>query len=183
MLYMSCASSDLFQSTLPARGATTYNEEDVCNGLISIHAPREGSDFNGLHAQIALCISIHAPREGSDLTVTSVHPQVEISIHAPREGSDVLALAHLTAVREFQSTLPARGATTGLRVERVLGAQFQSTLPARGATVLVLGIIIVLTISIHAPREGSDNLISAHCVPISGYFNPRSPRGERLRCR
>ena len=35
------------------------------------------------------------------------------------------------------------------------------------------------TISIHAPREGSDFLIVASSAHLS-YFNPRSPRGERL---
>ena len=40
--------------------------EDVA-GLISIHAPREGSDFTPSSSQPAqIWISIHAPREGSD---------------------------------------------------------------------------------------------------------------------
>ena len=57
--------------------------------LISIHAPREGSD------PVTVCvlsepfkISIHAPREGSDKGQASVHQHRKISIHAPREGSD-----------------------------------------------------------------------------------------------
>ena len=36
------------------------------------------------------------------------------------------------------------------------------------------------SISIHAPREGSDSL-SGHCQSAAYHFNPRSPRGER-RC-
>ena len=35
--------------------------------LISIHAPREGSDPGGVPAVLRQAISIHAPREGSDL--------------------------------------------------------------------------------------------------------------------
>ena len=103
----------MFQSTLPAKGATK------CEGLIweyrpvSIHAPREGSD-NCQHVFCLLLnsfnprsprrerlfecpggrgwtVSIHAPREGSDgrqhPAKTAVHP---VSIHAPREGSDPL---------------------------------------------------------------------------------------------
>ena len=36
----------------------------------------------------------------------------------------------------------------------------------------------VMGISIHAPREGSDAVLS--CTKMSaGYFYPRSPRGER----
>ena len=33
-----------FQSTLPARGATYYKYEEDFHAVISIHAPREGSD-------------------------------------------------------------------------------------------------------------------------------------------
>ena len=37
---------------------------------------------------------------------------------------------------QFQSTLPARGATRLLREDEGGGVAFQSTLPARGATVV-----------------------------------------------
>ena len=57
--------------------------------LISIHAPREGSDQRGRRERRSQTISIHAPREGSDRSsaVRGATPN-EISIHAPREGSD-----------------------------------------------------------------------------------------------
>ena len=57
--------------------------------LISIHAPREGSDIwcDSGPARIQ-GISIHAPREGSDLRNSISHKVDPISIHAPREGSD-----------------------------------------------------------------------------------------------
>ena len=109
---------------------------------------------------------------------------------------------------------------------RVSQLEFQSTLPARGATFYAYPRFVNMDISIHAPREGSDKLIrreqdmqciSIHApregsdlrraaplrgggifqstlpargatrrpasVPCSRYFNPRSPRGERLRRR
>ena len=57
----------LFQSTLPAWGATK-NDADINNIIaISIHAPRMGSDF--LVDEVLpgdSFISIHAPRMGSD---------------------------------------------------------------------------------------------------------------------
>ena len=81
--------------------------------MISIHAPREGSDhwmwkptpptkeflstlpargatdFREQHQQHRQ-ISIHAPREGSDATNDVVSKEIaNISIHAPREGSDL----------------------------------------------------------------------------------------------
>ena len=57
----------VFQSTLPARGATLLTEYNALTGSISIHAPREGSDQQMTVKDIrAMSISIHAPREGSD---------------------------------------------------------------------------------------------------------------------
>ena len=57
-------------------------------------------------------------------------------------------------------------------------AAFQSTLPARGATNKYLKISTYLKISIHAPRTGSDD-VALLAAPAHGYFNPRSPHGER----
>ena len=103
----------IFQSTPPARGATSYVADigtTIAN--ISIHAPREGGDpgelartgnsnyFNprpprgGRHQYLAddvvtNFISIHAPREGGDLMFLRRVPWCfMISIHAPREGGD-----------------------------------------------------------------------------------------------
>ena len=100
-----------FQSTLPARGATNLPEYGSAKPVISIHAPREGSDLRQIGISLRNLISIHAPREGSDRLVIIInHPLLhfnprsprgerlsntalrptrpEISIHAPREGSD-----------------------------------------------------------------------------------------------
>ena len=56
---------------------------------------------------------------------------------------------------------------------------FQSTLPVRGATKDAPIETITGDISIHAPRAGSDPLISTLSASLL-YFNPRSPCGERL---
>ena len=59
-------------------------------------------------------------------------------------------------------------------------AEFQSTLPARGATEAACILLKSRRISIHTPREGSD----ANHEPTAentDYFNPHSPRGERRR--
>ena len=58
--------------------------------MISIHAPREGSDLGGWNMSGGMIhISIHAPREGSDAAVEeALETYGRISIHAPREGSD-----------------------------------------------------------------------------------------------
>ena len=191
-----------FQSTLPARGATSKppktsggfeisihaprtgsddraaQHQQKCN-LISIHAPRTGSDtaprictsasknfnprsphgerrdFVDVIGQVA-DISIHAPRTGSDRIAHHPNPAFFISIHAPRTGSDRgrrRLRPHggdfnprsphgerpgdpqkIQQAKEFQSTLPARGATFERRVSLEDAKAFQSTLPARGAT-------------------------------------------------
>ena len=146
-----------------------------------------------------------------------------ISIHAPREGSDSTVQLRNESIIRFQSTLPARGATgitgeagsqqenfnprspRGERLQTAPQAQgpctFQSTLPARGATENQQEYDRLQSISIHAPREGSDIQISdgigwlsnisihapregSDCRLTGEYladtnFNPRSPRGER----
>ena len=59
-----------FQSTPPARGATSYVfAASNKTAAISIHAPREGGDRTDTQHQQLLRISIHAPREGGDLTI------------------------------------------------------------------------------------------------------------------
>ena len=124
----------LFQSTLPARGATSAPCTRQFQQRISIHAPRTGSDYAIPKGAFDEVISIHAPRTGSDGTVgtnrrhsgyfnpRSPHGErrqrknradehQRISIHAPRTGSDTPLVTDKTLALEFQSTLPARGAT------------------------------------------------------------------------
>ena len=169
----------LFQSTLPARGATTQLDTAFQSADISIHAPRTGSD-NGVLSDVTNVvdfnprsphgerpevgakynnyelISIHAPRTGSDsLCALAVIVGLVISIHAPRTGSDA-GLPHLVSCpADFNPRSPH-----GERLHNVL----QSTR--------------LVNISIHAPRTGSDSSL----LPVSlrrWYFNPRSPHGER----
>ena len=59
-------SLEIFQSTLPARGATPGKRDVIRRALISIHAPRTGSDEQRRKAWALIGISIHAPRTGSD---------------------------------------------------------------------------------------------------------------------
>ena len=57
-----------FQSTLPARGATRDGDGGDLMEVISIHAPRTGSDpFRAGFIRNSSTISIHAPRTGSDI--------------------------------------------------------------------------------------------------------------------
>ena len=130
-------SQPIFQSTLPAGGATSDQLRRDYWREISIHAPRGGSDYIAIQADGVgyRKISIHAPRGGSDGGMEQPKKlKAKISIHAPRGGSD-----HRFRLCRW-----------------CMHPVFQSTLPAGGAT----GIILVLQ-------------------PVTRYFNPRSPRGER----
>ena len=147
--------------------------------IISIHAPREGSDLFGPgESHPRRRISIHAPREGSDLRPCYIgmgrrdfyprSPRGErlvvviqqlgvtaISIHAPREGSDKFPKLRSARSSYFYPRSP-RGERPAPQPKRPRPPLFLSTLPARGATLpgkLPHGPIYI---SIHAPREGSD---------------------------
>ena len=78
-----------FQSTLPVRGATQLSRstEEITEDF----NPRSPCGERRLCQQTCrwpILISIHAPRAGSDVDATGDSESHEISIHAPRAGSD-----------------------------------------------------------------------------------------------
>ena len=102
---------DVFQSTLPLRGATY---------------PRR-------HTPIKVEFQSTLPLRGATAEVYKSMQETIISIHAPLAGSDP-DFAYMTMVkRQFQSTLPLRGATRGGQppARQLL---FESTDPLRGAS-------------------------------------------------
>ena len=207
----------------PRTGSDVFTAHTREGYIISIHAPRTGSDgavvgaivcsvyFNPrsphgerpgrfVAAIYEFVISIHAPRTGSDNQARAHARKGKISIHAPRTGSDPGNASRASRQKEFQSTLPARGATTtscttyrrtlhfnprSPHGERLMTSHpssvasgFQSTLPARGATISGTPYKQTSDISIHAPRTGSDPFSVPTCWNGT-HFNPRSPHGER----
>ena len=146
-----------FQSTRPARGATTGPGQGRGLFIVSIHAPRAGRDGSLCsRARSQNGFNPRAPR-GARLDVSIVCPVGE----------------------RFQSTRPARGATRkpldawpsfrGFNPRAPRGARHGGgRLPQPSSAV-----------SIHAPRAGRDR------SPLPGRsanscFNPRAPRGARL---
>ncbi len=146
-----------FQSTLPVWGATEqsptlaaapsdFNPRSPCGErlrsctytsrwpIISIHAPRVGSDLEYLPPGRAVSeISIHAPRVGSDNGAAQADQDRAISIHAPRVGSD-LDRGRLPPVeRDFNPRSPC-GERLPSSVFDNPALLFQSTLPVWGAT-------------------------------------------------
>ena len=144
-----------FQSTLPARGATQTARTPMRRRTFQSTLPARGATLR------------------SDSRIQS---PLHFNPRSPR-GERPRRLRRSPSGSSFQSTLPARGATRRARIPDVK-LLFQSTLPARGATAAREQLAACHAISIHAPREGSDN--TAHNPShAAANFNPRSPRGER----
>ena len=148
---------------------------------ISIHAPREGSDYGGCgtHSDTTNFNprSPRGERRAQDGVLDQLHI---ISIHAPREGSDGRGDRGSVQRGYFNPRSPR-----GERPFRFHTApkphQFQSTLPARGATLLPCWPLRTAAISIHAPREGSDKHL--HQMSKAGVISIHAPReGSDLDC-
>ena len=104
---------------------------------------------------ITVIISIHAPRGGSDgLAVAYSREAINFNPRSPwgERPYDLLSSRRCTI---FQSTLPVGGATIR-EVTNTAQSEFQSTLPVGGATDSNSDFTKSFTISIHAPRVGSD---------------------------
>ena len=126
--------------------------------IISIHAPRTGSDFSS--SRIVLISSNFNPR----------------SPHGERPATPNAIVSMVT----FQSTLPARGATQSSTFITHLSA-FQSTLPARGATRFsMLADTTFKHFNPRSPHGERQQTVWKHS-DIRRNFNPRSPHGERPR--
>ena len=149
---------------------------------ISIHAPREGSDWKPPVERAFIMYFNPRPPRGERLMVRiQIVVVIMISIHAPREGSDSSVCREYPASRYFNPR-PPRGERHVARKIKLSHWQFQSTPPARGATRCKYHLGRKENISIHAPREGSDTLMDTYSSQISNNFNPRPPRGERPAC-
>ena len=191
-----------FQSTLPARGATEHGSQ------ISLHIshfnPRSPHGERRHTARLNMLlsiISIHAPRTGSDGTAYITNGRAfSISIHAPRTGSDWADRGDNRRLWDFNPRSPhgERRDSSYLRMvacyfnprsphgERLLRRRrvshrelFQSTLPARGATLTVIVASVSMVFQSTLPARGATAL-PGRVSPTSAHFNPRSPHGERL---
>ena len=91
----------------------------------------------------------------------------------PVKGATFPVMFYVNGRVTFQSTLPVKGAT-GFTSNSLDLNTFQSTLPVKGATQAAAVHRADRCVSIHAPREGSDDG-SAWSALGDGRFNPRSP--------
>ncbi len=107
------------------------------------------------------------------------HTRRPISIHASRGGSDHCKIVGVPGRIYFNPRFPRgkrriKGIRVGLFCISIHASREGSDLPPAGAAAPLL------PISIHASREGSDSGPSAKPF-YPKDFNPRFPRGKRLR--
>ena len=145
-----------FLSTLPARGATGHKDLDAGVFLISIHAPREGSDRGGwLGRRIQQDFYPRSPRGERRYRQWFSRSWKYFYPRSPRGERRVRSAQRQGVDTDFYPRSP-RGERLLPKVQFTLGTD----------------------ISIHAPREGSDVSRSGQSRSLR-YFYPRSPRGER----
>ena len=144
----------LFQSTPPHGERRRYRHRGAWYLRISIHAPRMGSDTSVSFLSVDRDLFQSTLPHGERLTGKGVGSiTISISIHAPAwRATAAYGLASSTSA--FQSTLP-HGERRRIGIRRI-GRR---------------------SISIHAPRMGSDER-PAWCIHRACYFNPRSRMGS-----
>ena len=162
------------------RGATRSGLEVVSVKNISIHTPHAGSDRRG-QAVISKNADFnpHSPCGERRAWAAGWYDDLDFSIHTPHAGSDFTFIRSSVGIRQFQSTLPMRGATRCRAYGSPAMDRFQSTLPMRGATEFNSLTMGEISISIHTPHAGSDPPVESIKRSFR-HFNPHSPCGERL---
>ena len=190
-----------FQSTLPAWGETSLFS--FCSSFqnISIHSPRVGRDFTEADYETnGVYFNPLSPRGERLRACLPRAASLRISIHSPRVGRDLSRRGNPSRSLYFNPLSP-RGERQRILHLYDIAFIFQSTLPAWGETDDTLNDLSGKEISIHSPRVGRDTRpkddcqyshISIHSprvgrdggkrirVSAREYFNPLSPRGERL---
>ena len=197
------ASSLLFQSTLPARGATQHHSEWRSRHFDfnprSPHGERQKSMRK--HQASERHFNPRSPHgERRKEYIVFGGKQKYFNPRSPHGERPEWLPTYKSEVTAFQSTLPARGATATATRRNHFRQYFNPRSPhgerqnrrsiprtkrnfnprsphgeRRSQPPLFP---MTLTISIHAPRTGSDRSRAGHS-PRRRDFNPRSPHGER----
>ena len=129
---------DRFQSTLPIKGETPRQAEDLAVVTISIHSPNKGRDRSVnssrlTKAKFQSTLPIKGEtRNGVLLKPTPARFQSTLPIKGETDVQDFVDLDDL-----FQSTLPIKGETKVL-CWLWLVLLFQSTLPIKGETLWIV---------------------------------------------
>ena len=171
-----------FQSTPPARGATTSCDPRFpSRNDFNPRPPRGGRRRQFFLILAAVHFNPRPPRGGrpfccfcSDFQIDSfqstppargatVQPQEDHEVHGnfnprPPRGGRLRDSMRCEFCDIFQSTPPARGATSILRSLTILCSLFQSTPPARGATLPHILSPIIKLFQSTPPARGATNM-------------------------
>ena len=121
-----------FQSTPPARGATIRAYTHRINGVFQSTPPARGATVITTVLLFSASISIHAPREGGDAWVSPPrNASFNFNPRPPRGGRPRFPWRSYRG-HKFQSTPPARGATSGCWLVCTLPVYFNPRPPRGG---------------------------------------------------
>ena len=122
--------------------------------------------------------STHPLRGATMWELTKIYDE-SISIHAPLAGCDLNLVIRVKNLYHFNPRTP-RGVRPSIYVNCADIPSFQSTHPSRGATRQLRKFTSRRIISIHAPLAGCDK-VRTDFARRHQHFNPRTPRGVRLK--
>ena len=111
---VSTFASNVFQPTLPARGATRFAAR-CCSSArhFNPRSPHGERLFCACTTKVKISFQPTLPARGATAFPARCCSSLSISTHAPRTGSDCALLYGCAKAQIFQPTLPARGATFG----------------------------------------------------------------------
>ena len=166
-----------FQSTLPAREATSGSGQIMCPGRISIHASCKGSDHSaGWCRYPGQYFNPRFPR-GKRRRECMCMPGLNfISIHASRGGSDSTQRKACYADADFNPRFPRGKRQPFIRHTCWLTCDFNPRFPRGKRQPRGVGVPEGV-ISIHASRGGSDAFKSM-VLTIFMIFQSTLPAGE-----
>ena len=146
----------LFQSTLPARGATTHTQCNPLYDLFQSTLPARGATRSRAG---------HSPRR------RDFNPR---SPHGERQSSTSI----VASSNKFQSTLPARGATRIKPLHRV-GVEISIHAPRTGSDSCHRPLVAFFANFNPRSPHGERHEAGVQESGAKHHFNPRSPHGER----
>ena len=168
----------IFQSTLPARGATWQTCSATGFQIFQSTLPARGATVLEQTREIKVtAFQSTLPARGATCRALDVYGRRgAISIHAPRTGSDMRREIARLSDEDFNPRSP-HGERRRRCFNRPGKSIFQSTLPARGATFNAYETINRNRISIHAPRTGSDLSAKSTANPPLAFQSTLPARG------
>ena len=145
-----------FQSTLPHGERLNFEAITLLQNYFNPRPPHGERHFRISSFCIRIHISIHAPRMGSDISLSILYPRKPYFNPRPPHGERPAYTSCHKALLSYFNPRPPHG-------ERLF---------------VIMKAVKQFSISIHAPRMGSDQQVSHFKLAVSN-FNPRPPHGER----